>query len=906
MREKKSKWSFRGLCQRCVKWFFPSADSAAALPSTSQERDQPMHKPLHPIIDGPTIDVPSVSVDVETANAITSASGVGSHSFNVLSHTYDVFLNHRGPDVKTTFVAHLYEALCKAGFHPFLDVKSLVKGQHAFKSIDEALNGVHVHVAVFSKGYAESKYCLNELCDMQKSGKLILPIFLDVEPEHLRRPHHGPFATGFRKHMKKGRQDDIKRWEKALFEVANVTGFRLSEVNGDEAQLLRKVVRAIQSALPVGLLQQVVQHRIGLQGPVIEVVNYLHQVGVLGIVGMGGIGKTTLAKEVYNEYAKQQSFERQSFLHDVTKSSLLSLQQQLVHDLLGEDLISMEEFHNFFNRILRDQKALIVIDGIDDKWRFNQLIPSLDKLLMQGSQVIATSRDRNVLNYITSQSSTEESKLYEVQVLDCIHARQLFNWHAFYSDKASDGFQDLAKEVADSCNGLPLALEVIGAYLFDKKAPKHEVIWIESAKSLRVDPGAIDHKLQNMFDISYEGLSSPTDKLMFLDIACSMIGQHESPIMSIWESCIICTCPSSKSPHSSLMRLIDKSLVKLDENENFRMHEILRDMAKGVVKRQSLQEVGKRTHLWEPLETNEVLENDEGTSKIRSFSLVGSNLNTQLVAKKFAKMTKLHFLHLGGHHVEGNFSTWSKELRWLDWSFSPIVGLPPTLNVPNLVVLNLTGCMNLTCLWAEDPHVPCKSLEWLTLRDCTTLVMLPGNIGGLSKLKFLDLHACSTLKRLPDSIGQLQSLEVLYLSSCINLATLSDNFCNLLKLKKIFLDHCKSLKELPYGFGKLQSLVTFSAQGTSLFRLPDSISQLFNMETLNLDDCMDLQSLPPSISGLVKLRCLWMSNTGLEKLPEDFGQLQSLKELHLNHCKHLKTLPNGFRRPQQLEYLEMS
>ncbi|CAM6061762.1 unnamed protein product [Sphagnum tenellum] len=702
MREKKSKWSFRDLCQRCIKWFFPSADSAAAL-----------------------------RIDVETTNAITSSSGVGSHGFNVLSHTYDVFLNHRGPDVKTTFVAHLYEALCKAGFHPFLDVKSLVKGRHAFKSIDEALNSVRVHVAVFSKGYAESKYCLNELCDMLKSGKLIFPIFLDVEPEHLTRPRHGPFATGFRKHMKRGRQDDIKRWEKALFEVANLTGFRLNEVNGDEAQLLRKVVRAIQIALPVGLLQQVVQHRIGLQGPVIEVVNYLHQVGILGIVGMGGIGKTTLAKEVYNEYAKQQSFERQSFLHDVRASSLLSLQKQLVHELLGEDLKSVEEFHNFFNQILLYQKVLIVIDGIDDKWQFDQLIPSLDKLLMQ----------------------------------------------------ASDGFQDLAKEVADSCNGLPLALEVMGAYLFDKKAPKHEVIWTESAKSLRVDPGAIDHKLQKMFDISYEGLSSPTDKLMFLDIACSMIGQHESPIMNIWESCILCTCPSSKSPHSSLMRLMDKSLVKLDENKNFQMHAVLRDMGKGV---------------------------------------------------------------------------------------------------------------------------PCISLEWLIIRNCTTLVMLPGNIGRLSKLKLLDLRGCSTLKKLPDSISQLQSLEVLYLSMCINLATLSDNFGNLSKLKEVFLDHCKSLKELPYGFGKLQSLVTFSAEGTSFFHLPNSFSQLLNMETLNLDDCMDLQALPPSISGLVKLRCLWMRNIGLEELPEDFGQLQSLKKLHLNHCKHLKTLPNSFGWLEQLEYLDMS
>ncbi len=145
---------------------------------------------------------------------------------------YNVFLNHRGPDVKQTFVAHFYEALCTAGFHPFLDAKSLVKGQHAFNSIDEALCSVRVHIAVFSKGYAESRYCLNELFDMLKSGKVIFPVFYDVEPEHLRRPHQGPFAAAFRKHVKRGRKDDVKRWERALLEVANISGFRLNEVKG--------------------------------------------------------------------------------------------------------------------------------------------------------------------------------------------------------------------------------------------------------------------------------------------------------------------------------------------------------------------------------------------------------------------------------------------------------------------------------------------------------------------------------------------------------------------------------------------------------------------------------------------------------------------------------------------------
>ena len=145
---------------------------------------------------------------------------------------YDVFLNHRGPDVKLSFVSHLNEAFIGVGLNPFLDAKSLVKGHHAFRSINEALTGVGVHVAIFSKRYAESKYCLNELCDMLKSGKPIIPVYFDIDPMHLRRPHDGPFANAFIKHKTRGREEDIIRWEVALLEVANITGFLLTEFNG--------------------------------------------------------------------------------------------------------------------------------------------------------------------------------------------------------------------------------------------------------------------------------------------------------------------------------------------------------------------------------------------------------------------------------------------------------------------------------------------------------------------------------------------------------------------------------------------------------------------------------------------------------------------------------------------------
>nr|PNR52797.1 hypothetical protein PHYPA_009172 [Physcomitrium patens] len=103
-------------------------------------------------------------------------------SAGFVTEDYDVFLNHRGPDVKSTFVTHLEDALRSEGFRPFLDVRFLMVGGPALKSIDQALDMAKVHVAVVSKGYAEPKYCLSELVDMLKSCQPVVPVLYDVEP----------------------------------------------------------------------------------------------------------------------------------------------------------------------------------------------------------------------------------------------------------------------------------------------------------------------------------------------------------------------------------------------------------------------------------------------------------------------------------------------------------------------------------------------------------------------------------------------------------------------------------------------------------------------------------------------------------------------------------------------------
>ena len=147
---------------------------------------------------------------------------------------YDVFLNHRGLDVKGGFMAHLEEALRHAGLNPFLDEASLKKGHHAFRAIDKAFEVARVHVAVVSRRYAESKHCLSELVIMLRSGKPVIPAFYNVEPAAMRRVDRGVFAEAFRKHKMREPVEKVQEWADALCQLADITAFifRLSDYEG--------------------------------------------------------------------------------------------------------------------------------------------------------------------------------------------------------------------------------------------------------------------------------------------------------------------------------------------------------------------------------------------------------------------------------------------------------------------------------------------------------------------------------------------------------------------------------------------------------------------------------------------------------------------------------------------------
>ncbi|CAK9875601.1 unnamed protein product [Sphagnum jensenii] len=614
---------------------------------------------------------------------------------------FDVFLNHRGPDVKGGFVSYLHQALQEAGCRSFLDKLALEKGQDGQKKIYEALGCASVHVAIFSEHYADSDYCLDELCAMLESKKLIIPVFYHVSPSVLRcEDPDGPYTKALNIDCKRSKSE-VKKWKDALHTAAELNGFKLDDYNGDEAQLKRAIVSKVRGHLRASQLPPITPYLVGLKETSKELIETLNRmgedVGILSLVGMGGIGKTTLAKEIYCCFEKKDMFEKKTFLMDVRESAILDLQQQLAHDLFGEDVKSMEGLNKCFNHVM-DCKVLIVIDDVDQEGQFDQLIPDINKL-GPGSRVIITSRESNVVNNIMRNGNCKYSR-HEMALLSTTDYKHLFNWHAFHSPDAIDGFQELAKKVTDACCGLPLALEVIGCFLFDKREEHHlKSTWPQTTKTL-LNEKDIFEKLM----ISYNGLS-PEARMMFLDIACFMIGQREHIAMQIFEACK----SDYKRPTTSFNSVKDKCLVNLDEDRRIVMHDLLRDMGRQVVMDQSHHmEKGTPSHLWDLKMVQQVLQNKEGTNQVRGLSTFGvghGGIGATNVAENYMGMNRLHFLLLDGDNVKGDFSTWSRELSWLQWTNSDISALPFKLDLRNLAVLDLTSNKKLMQIWPNDLEV---------------------------------------------------------------------------------------------------------------------------------------------------------------------------------------------------------
>lgn len=808
---------------------------------------------------------------------------------------YDLFLSFRG-EVRKTFVDHLYTSLENAGVNTFLDSEKLEKGDEISPTLKNAIENSAIRIPIFSKNFAESHWCLEEVSHMCKSGGLIIPLFYDVSPTEVRNPDRGAFAEAFQKKRGRYSKAKINEWKKALAKVASFSGWSRDDTLGFEAGLIKLVVQHVFKTLqnvipeendpdeppaeaeeipPDGIPLEIRNEPLrisksvfGMEESMNKVINLLdidseESLITVAICGMAGVGKTSLAKAVHNHI--YHKFDATCFVYDVRHQAqhtngIAKMQRHILKDLVKfKDKVNDEAHGQSLMRDrLRSIRALVILEYVDDS---KQLESLRGDWYGPGSRILVITLDHQLLN-------DGQVKVHKMQGLDKEQALEPFSWHAFMRDRPGEGYEKLSQRAVDICNGRPLLLEVLGALLYNKDTS----YWVKTFEILKT---SVNQDKYSVLRLCYDGLNSE-QKEMFLDMACLFIGRKRESVISFWEA-------SHCDPTKGLTDMILKSLISLDEDNRFAMHSELRDMGRAIVAEESTVP-GDHSRLWKPEEAELVVMEGKGTEKVRCLTYLQQEVTLQ--TNNLKTMCNLQLLWLDGALIEGDFAQMPQEIKWLRWENCPLKCLPCEWNMQQLAVLDLSFSKDIEAVWTtlsdeKGPH----NLKVLKLNYCTNLQVLP-DLSSHTSLIRLELCGCTELKELPESVGLLIQLKHLDLSNCYNLAHLPETITNLSSLEVLFLSNCHNIRELPDSFGDLTVLKNIRLDGTSLKELPQSFRWLFHLEKLTLHGCCKLRSLPQSIGELICLRSLDIHGCSrLRALPDSIYDLKSLRYLDMTDCQ---------------------
>ncbi|PHT73702.1 hypothetical protein T459_24487, partial [Capsicum annuum] len=802
--------------------------------------------------------------------------------------SYDVFLSFRGEDVRKTFVDHLYVALQLKGINTFKDDEKLEKGKFISPDLMKAIEESRIALIVLSKNYANSMWCLDELtkimeCNKQK-GQIVLPVFYDVDPSTVRKQKHS-YGEAFGKHEDRFK---VQKWRAALEEAANLSGWDLpNTADAHEARFVKEIVEDIMAKLGSQRHASNVKNLVGMESQMQKVYKMLGVgsggVHFVGILGMSGVGKTTLARVIYDDISSQ--FEGACFLHEVRDRSAKQGLERLQEILLSEILFIKDlRINNVFEGVnmqkhrLRYKKVLLVLDDVDH-------IDHLDVLAGKrewfgpGSRIIITTKDKHLL------VKHDVEKMYKMRTLNEEESLQLFKQYAFKKNRPTKKFERISAEVIKYTAGLPLALKVLGSFLYGRDL----VEWRSEVERLKQIP---EDEILKKLEPSFTGLNSNEQKI-FLDIACFFTGKKKDSVTRILKS-------FEFSPVIGVKVLMEKSLISISEGRII-MHQLIQEMGWYIVRREASDYPREYSRLWKSEDISQILARNMGTEKIEGISLnLTSKEQVKVSRAAFMQMTRLRFLKFRNAYVFQGPDFLPDELRWLDWHGYPSKSLPISFQGEQLVSLKLKSS-SIIQLW--ETYKVLGSLKYLNLGHSQKLIRTP-DFSGTPNLERLVLEECTSLVEFKFSVGDLGKLVLLNLANCRNLKTLPKSF-RLGKLEILILSGCSKLKTFPEIDGKMHSLSELYLGATAISELPASIENLSGVSVINLSYCKHLESLPSSIFRLKYMKTLDVSGCSkLENLPDDLGHLVGLEELHCTHTA-IQKIPSSMTLLKNLKHLAL-
>ena len=638
---------------------------------------------------------------------------------------------------------------------------------------------------------------------------------------------------------------------------------------------------------------------------------------ILAIVGMGGVGKTTLAQLLYNDSEVKRRFHLRAWAYVSEEFDVFKVTRTIYESVTQRNcnIRDLNLLQIKLQKRLEGKRFLLILDNIwNEKFMDWDLLSKPLKNGASGGTIVVTTRNQHVAALMGAFFT------YPLAHLSDDACWSLFAKHAFWSSNYEGPFKEIGEKIAKKCKGLPLAAKTLGG-LLQSKEEKEE--WLRILNSNIWDLPE-DNSILPALQLSYYYLPSHLKRCFNY---CSMFPKgykfNKDRLILLWMAEGFLRSPTDKETMEQLgseyfHELLSRSFFQqLSGRETcFVMHDLINDLALFTSGEfYSKFEDGKPSGLLKK-ERHVVFLADklDGPDKfrdsickfkdLRTFLPLEGNSNTSQASgicsvfceEWLPKLKHLRVLSLSGYAYIKLRDSLGKliHLRYLDLSRTLIEKLPSsTCLLFNLQTLLLSGCHQLTVLPAESLGL-LINLRYLDFSQ-TAIRVLPSSTCSLTNLQTLLLSKCHRLTVLPEEIGRLSNLRDFDLSQT-EITKLPSSTCSLTNLQTLLLSKCHHLTVLPEKIEGLSNLRCFDLSQTEITELPSSICSLTNLQVLLLPKCHRLTALPEEIGRLSNLRDFDLSQTGITKLPSSTCSLTNLQTLLLSKCHRLTVLPEEIGR----------
>ncbi|XP_058731319.1 disease resistance protein RGA2-like isoform X2 [Vicia villosa] len=642
--------------------------------------------------------------------------------------------------------------------------------------------------------------------------------------------------------------------------------------------------------------------------------NHDHEIDVIPIIGIGGLGKTTLAQLVYNDDRVIEFFDLRMwvFVSDVfdVKRLVLDILKAMHGMEMDAHKYSFDQLQNLLRERLWGKKFLLVLD---DVWNedYREWL-ELKKLLLGmhddedgelGNKIIATTRSDRVASIM---GNAYKHNLKYLPEEDCL---RLFVKCAFPAgeEKQHPRLVEIGKDIARKCKGLPLAVISLGCLLYSKP---NESEWkkVRDSEFWKVNPQDDDGILAAL-KLSYNHLSSGLKQCFAY---CSVFPKGyeytNMELISFWMAHGLLQPKNEDEEPEDLgefyiQELVSRSFFECASEEQlvidgliseelellgisfFKMHDLVHDLAvftmqneRAVVKFSSTSIKEKVQHLSFADSGGGVPTFGKISSKIRTIGFWHACQKDLAITELFFKwVSNKQFKYLRVLNIQGsNFQflpdcfNKMKHLRYLDLSYCQrLEKLPDSIcMLQSLEVLNLWRCVALAYIPPKLRNLVSLRILWITTQ-VTDLSFI--GIGNLKYLQILILWNCDNLVFLPRDLRHLTALKRLTIEACIEVISFEDegeedeNENYTLKLERFSIDKLPNLAVLPGWLRRCDKTLRYMglSECSSLMALPEWLVNLTSLETLLIADCRNLT------------------------LPEHMDRLQNLQNLKIYGCPQL-------------------